>query len=144
MLKKFGNLKYSVTMLKTKVYHTIHIFLFFMVPNLTHYAINQPINNNHTFSSPIRHIRKSLLLHGFKIQKTENSNFEKKLYLDWIQTEFLSGYRSRIFTPMRHGPTVCEENIICQKTFTLIYLLGLALISIRRESRLAMAWLALS
>ena len=82
MLKKFGNLKYSVTMLKTKVYHTIHIFLFFTAPNLIHFAINQPINNNHTFSSPIWHIRKSLLLHGFKIQKTENSNFEKKLYLD--------------------------------------------------------------
>ena len=69
-------------MLKTKVYHHIHIFLFFKVTKTSYSSINQPIKNNHTFSYLIRHNRKSLLLHGFKIQKTENGNFEKKLYLD--------------------------------------------------------------
>lgn len=69
-------------MLKTKVYLHIHIFLFFTAINTLYLPVNKIINNNHSFSYPIRYNRKSLLLHCFKISKTENSNFEKKLYLD--------------------------------------------------------------
>ncbi len=87
--KKFGNLILIVISLKTKGYNHAPIFCVFKIFIFINPTDFQPFKQNTPFCYLLYKTRKVLSLLGFENVNPENDKFQKKSYLDSVQTGFL-------------------------------------------------------